>query len=537
MRVLSLLALFTLTCGGGRSDVPARVPALALTTSSPAPPPMAPVAAPTRPLPAVPAPAPPLPPPPDALSEALAHESVLRSGFAKRFPKHGVAYQVLSPVYERPERDAEVLGYMRRGQRFRASALSAGSGCHRGWFTLPGGGFVCRGEGFALGDEPQSFEPAPAPATALDTLPYRYAKTHRRDVLQFWRPPTPAEQQQALALAVQIREEADAETERSEAVATTPAPQPPTSGTDEPAEGEEPLEPPDPDALDERFPDYVRMVMQPGFYVSLDGQQPDPEETRAVAGSPMARTVRGAFVDSAALEAVTAPAAPGVVLDARHSLPMAFSYRGEARRLLRHAGSGALERTQPLPRMASTALAGPRIEHEGRPYYMSRDGSFVSANMLRVARSSRRPPLVPRGARWIHVDLLEQVLVAYEGDTPVFATLISSGKEGHETPQGLFRIHTKHVSTTMDGLAGTDEVYSIEDVPWTMYFHGSFALHAAFWHDRFGRTRSHGCVNLAPDDARWLFRWTTPELPPGLHGVRALEQNPGTFVYVVGAET
>ena len=65
-----------------------------------------------------------------------------------------------------------------------------------------------------------------------------------------------------------------------------------------------------------------------------------------------------------------------------------------------------------------------------------------------------------------------------------------------------------------------------------MYFHGSYALHAAFWHDRFGRVRSHGCINLAPADARWLFGWTTPELPAGLHGVRALGANPGTYVFI-----
>jgi hypothetical protein len=54
-----------------------------------------------------------------------------------------------------------------------------------------------------------------------------------------------------------------------------------------------------------------------------------------------------------------------------------------------------------------------------------------------------------------------------------------------------------------------------------MYFLGSYALHAAFWHERFGHPRSHGCVNLAPRDARWLFFWTLPELPSAWHGVLA----------------
>jgi hypothetical protein len=84
----------------------------------------------------------------------------------------------------------------------------------------------------------------------------------------------------------------------------------------------------------------------------------------------------------------------------------------------------------------------------------------------------------------------------------------------------------------MDGLAGTTDAYSIEDVPWTMYFQGSYALHAAFWHDRFGSSRSHGCVNLSPADARWLFEWSTPTLPSGWHGVVATRSQSGTYVLV-----
>jgi lipoprotein-anchoring transpeptidase ErfK/SrfK len=139
---------------------------------------------------------------------------------------------------------------------------------------------------------------------------------------------------------------------------------------------------------------------------------------------------------------------------------------------------------------------------------------------------------VPKNARFIRVSLSQQTLVAYDGPEPVFATLVSTGKEGFETPQGLFRIQQKHVSATMDGLVGSDEAYSIEDVPWTMYFTGSIALHAAFWHDHFGEVHSHGCVNLAPADARWLFRFTTPVLPSGYHGVVAGHDNPGTWVAI-----
>ena len=77
------------------------------------------------------------------------------------------------------------------------------------------------------------------------------------------------------------------------------------------------------------------------------------------------------------------------------------------------------------------------------------------------------------------------------------------------------------------------EAYSIDDVPWTQYFSGSVALHGAFWHAGFGQVRSHGCVNLSPYDARWLFGFTAPALPPEWHAVSPTKGTPkGTSIVV-----
>jgi hypothetical protein len=120
----------------------------------------------------------------------------------------------------------------------------------------------------------------------------------------------------------------------------------------------------------------------------------------------------------------------------------------------------------------------------------------------------------------------------------VYATLVSTGLTArddtgasYETVQGGFRIQQKHIATTMDGDA-TNGAYSIEDVPWVMYFEQSFALHGAYWHTGFGAVRSHGCVNLLPEDARWLFAWTSPTVPAGWHGAFSTTADPGTRVYV-----
>lgn len=133
---------------------------------------------------------------------------------------------------------------------------------------------------------------------------------------------------------------------------------------------------------------------------------------------------------------------------------------------------------------------------------------------VRLARKRPRPAGVPAGARWVDVDTEEQVLTAYEGDALVFATLVSTGKPGFRTRPGLYPVWLKARHVTMEGVR---EPYRVEQVPDVLFFRGSDALHGAFWHERFGRAGSHGCVNLSPLDARWLFAWAPPELPEGWH--------------------
>ena len=92
-----------------------------------------------------------------------------------------------------------------------------------------------------------------------------------------------------------------------------------------------------------------------------------------------------------------------------------------------------------------------------------------------------------------------------------------------------FRVREKHVAATMDGDT-SGELYSIDDVPYILYFHASYAVHGAFWHEEFGRVRSHGCVNLSPPDAKRVFFWSDPPVPQGWHAVWSDAEHPGTIV-------
>ncbi len=116
------------------------------------------------------------------------------------------------------------------------------------------------------------------------------------------------------------------------------------------------------------------------------------------------------------------------------------------------------------------------------------------------------------GRRWIEINLANQRLIAWEGGVPVYAVIISTGKESTPTPTGVFAIQTRHRSTRMQGAD-----YDVPDVPYTMYYYGGYAIHGAYWHNRFGTPVSHGCINVAVDHARWLFYWAAVGTPVVVH--------------------
>ncbi|MHB1185514.1 MAG: L,D-transpeptidase [Desulfobulbia bacterium] len=170
-------------------------------------------------------------------------------------------------------------------------------------------------------------------------------------------------------------------------------------------------------------------------------------------------------------------------------------------------------------------------EVEQRKWCRIGTGVWVPYNRLAMVIPALRPQEVGESERWIEVNLTEQTLSAYEGDRLIFATLVSSGDERFPTIKGLFRIWAKVRIGKMSGGEGDADRYYVEDVPWHMYFHQSYGLHTSYWHDFFGLPNSHGCVNLAPKDALWLFEWTRPKASRG-NWQEATKGDPGTWVWV-----
>lgn len=166
-------------------------------------------------------------------------------------------------------------------------------------------------------------------------------------------------------------------------------------------------------------------------------------------------------------------------------------------------------------------------------WYALVDGGFVRARDIRrfEAVAPLRDEALASDEIWIDVELDQQVLTVMRGSQAIYATLISSGLKG-PTPHGLFRINKKQAYGSMSSAPGAADPYAVEAVPYVQYFHGGIALHSAYWHDRFGSRISHGCVNLSPRDAAYVYSMTSPHPRDGWIEVYEDEGELGTRVRI-----
>lgn len=378
------------------------------------------------------------------------------------------------PLYAAPD-GKRVVGYTGVGNRLPARKVE-GTGCAGGWYEVSGDAYLCAGDGAQL--EPRDAHRVVLSAQARKRIPrveranpYKYGKARRAAPL-LARVPTAEELQRLDAGA--------------------------------PPEG------------------LVAQVLDGTYLLSLV----DSVSVQLRKGSAaFYQTLAGGYVRAQDVKPFPRPPMHGEHLGKRVRLPLAFAAKVTPLYCVDH------EEPTPcgLAEKHARFHAGDEVVRQGRRFLLVRDHLMAPRENVRVARAIPRPKGVLRGEKWVHIDLAEQTLVAYAGDTPVFATLVSSGKAGHDTPDGLFQVRRAFLTKVMNG-KDEDGPYSVQEVPWTMYFHGNYALHGAYWHDVFGGTRSHGCVNLPTVDARWLFYWTRP-LPEGW---TARTDFKGIHVYVTG---
>jgi len=461
------------------------------------------------------------------------------------------------------------LGFMRSGGRAPVEPQKIEKkNCTSGWYKVRSGGFVCGNYG-TLNLSSPDVKFATSQPNLKEILPYPYARNAKNGTPLYKTVPSRAQMDRYEPYLKEKEAEKEKEKEKEKAkeastktepvrpVAATPDPAVPIAAQDAgtallPAPVTQDPEPDKPwwqqedikdrlhemklDALSADSDDILAKRMVAGFYVAID-------KTFRWNGRSWYKTTKGLITPSDRMWQTSGSSFKGVELDGTtYKLPMAWVYGGtktaatynidEAARSIKNAKS--IERFVPIP------LTGKSVEFQGKQYAELTDGTFIKKSQVRITEPGPAPEGLGENERYIDIDLSSQTLVAFEGSRPVYATLISSGKHSrdkekdHSTPTGEWRIREKHITTTMDGdgTAAGDLPYSIEDVPFVQYYFRSFALHAAFWHSNFGVQMSHGCVNLAPLDAKWLFFFTGPQLPEGFHGVWSNETTPGSRVIV-----
>jgi len=236
----------------------------------------------------------------------------------------------------------------------------------------------------------------------------------------------------------------------------------------------------------------------------------------------------------------------GIELGTDVTLPVAFFKRVAHTQYRRDANGRFAPTGETWPRLSWVALSGKTEKRSGRTFWETKTGDLWLDARDAAVIAPTEPPPSGHHTTWIEVAALAGWLVAYEGDKPAYATLISAGKLGamkpdptatpHQsaatTPIGTYRVREKLLTTTLQSELddGVDFIHG--EVPWSQRFLDLYLLHTAYWHDQWGEGHSGGCVNLAPADAKWLFGWTEPRLPEGWHSMRIGEREPSTAIVI-----
>jgi len=482
-------------------------------------------------------------------------------------------------VYSEPEFEkSSKLGYLRHGEKVSVEPEPVSKkNCSGGWYKVRSGGYVCGNLGTTNLDDPAVKFATTAPKLD-DILPYLYVRNAKNGTPLYKSVPSREQMLRYEPYLEPKKKDDDAKTKSDEIETAVPA----TNGAvlaaaaardvrtvsvTTSADAGAPVDPGMLDAgigaepntgsdqskpwwqqedikdrlhevtlsqLEEDSDDILAKRMVTGFYVAVD-------RTFRWNGRLWYKTTRGLITPSERFWQAAGSKFKGVELDGQKAkLPMGWVYGGRKNTSTYKLEGDELKPAATIERFSAVQLTGMFQKIRGNDYAETADGTWIRRSHLRITDPGPAPADLAPNERWVDVDLDTQTLVAFEGTRPVYATLISSGKESkikekdHRTPTGEWRVREKHVTTTMDGdgSAAGDLPYSIEDVPYVLYFHKSYALHGAFWHENYGVQMSHGCVNLAPLDAKHIFFFTDPPLPKGFHGAWSTPERPGSRIVV-----
>jgi hypothetical protein len=487
---------------------------------------------------------------------ALAHADMSEDAFANVPvpPADGPKLLALrdgTPILDRPAPEGKRLGELRAGAVVaRSKDAYSSRDCDGGWYVVRPRGFVCadRAQASAL-PPPKGQEAAPAPRVAWPDLtrpmPYRYARARAENVPLYARVPTLAEQIATEPdLAKRKKRELDADPLGAgandvplDARSIPTGPPVLLPGGDGIVDGKrtvasfflfpaEATPPPAPAAAEVKAG-----ALRKGSGVALTGS------LEAEGGRRFGVTADGRLVPADRLKPVLGSTFHGIDLD-KVGLPVAFIHR-----LNVHAYS--IERGKPLKhedeieRRTAVPMSGKFRTVEGMRYEETRDGDWLrSQDLVVIVKRHKFPEFVKAGQKWLDVSIANQTLTAYEGTKPLFATLITSGRDQLKDPQtsastarGTFKVLSKHVTRARDSREVSGS-FDIAEAPWVMEFEPGFALTGMYWGDGVGEAQGFHDIGLSPIDAHRLWTWADPQLPEGWHSVYGTIGGDATYVYV-----
>ncbi len=442
-------------------------------------------------------------------------------------------------IWARPRfSKGSMIGFFRPGQRLRKKGEAVGKDmqpCGGTWVEVEPEGFVCVGR---LGvtealDAPQVVAAVQVPPK-LAPLPYGYASSWGTPL--YGRVPSKEEQKQVEGNVAAWQTRASLIRDKLAKAAMTPPPEFAIEPTSMPSFLENGAAVPallpgleKHVALRAGFADGTRRLAlltafksgERAFYLTSEhlivpADRVQPARPSEFAGTPLAAADK----------------------DGEH-LPLAWvRFQKTAATVFSFDGTIATKTETTLAYHVRTSVLPKDVTIRNQRYYELKsppEGLPAGRHLIKASDVSRADvaQALPKGITesdvWADVSLSRQTLVLYRGLTPFYATLVStgSGGKGHVTPWGTYRVYQKHWSSRMsgpgrpsegEGDAG-DKPYNYDEVPYVQYLVGGIAIHAAWWHDGFGTPRSHGCINVAPRDALYLFQNLEPALPDGWYGV------------------
>jgi len=435
----------------------------------------------------------------------------------------------LVKIHDKPDRDSPVLGAIRAGQSVRITDAHLTDArrrrrlyqCTEGWYPVAPRGFVCvggPGHGTRNGQDPAVLAAAAALPDTSAVYPYHYGVSVGAP--QYLRIPTAAEQRQ-------VERDLDAY------LAKLPAPDGAKGGAVDPSAAGAP---PPPALLS-----YFASTKLPltDEEEAFEGKKVAWARQFDAAGRTWLLTPDMRLIPKDKVRVRPLPKLQGIDLKAHPEikLPLAFVWLGDAARYHRDEGGEIVRDEGSWQRHSFIETTGKMAKGHGHYYWEMRDGRLASYSDVTIIKRGHRPRSVHAGEKWVEVRVTWGYLLAYEGDEPVYVTAMSPGVDGiaargHATARGYHYVDWKMITGDM---SGTDKrkYWFVDEVPWVAYYKDNYAVHGAWWHNDFGRPKSHGCVNLPPAAARFMFHWMDPQIPEGWYAASAhYPFSRGTMIYI-----